>query len=490
MRDFLFSLDPGATDTLQTQLRQQLVSAIVDGQLLPGQPVPSSRRLAKQLGIARNTVMLVYQYLVEQGFLISRERSGYYVNGEMGTPPLAAYAANDATAVARPVDWTTRLATRLSVQRNISKPLDWQSYPYPFIYGQVDPRLFPLAAWRECSRLALAKPAVSEWAVDHVAADDPTLLEQLRTRVLPRRGVRAADQEILITMGAQNALWLLSSLLVTDRTTVGLENPGYVDARNIFSLSAGETRALPIDHEGMMVGAALTGCQYICVTPSHQSPSTVTMPLARRRALLERAERDDIVIIEDDYEGEMNYVGEATPALKSLDRAGRVLYIGSLSKNMAPGLRLGYLVGPADLIDEARHLRRLMLRHPPTNNQLTMALFLANGHYDSLVHRLHRVYRERWRAMAAALERYLPQSHLTPTFGGTSFWVAGPKRLDAAALAERALARGIIIEPGEVHFAGPKRPRNYFRLGFSSVERDRIEPGIKLLAGLIREQDC
>ncbi len=490
MRDFLFSLSPGGADTLQTQLRQQLVSAIVDGQLLAGQPVPSSRRLARQLGIARNTVMLVYQYLVEQGFLISRERSGYYVNGEMVTPHLTGFAGEDATAGGRPVDWTARLATRPSVQRNISKPRDWQSYPYPFIYGQVDPRLFPLAAWRECSRLALAKLAVNAWAVDHVTADDPTLLEQLRTRVLPRRGVRAADREILITMGAQNALWLLSSLLVTERTTVGLENPGYVDARNIFSLHAGETRALPIDRQGLMVGAALTGCRYVCVTPSHQSPSTVTMPLARRRALLERAERDDIVIIEDDYEGEMNYVGEPTPALKSLDRSGRVVYIGSLSKNMAPGLRLGYLVGPADLIDEARQLRRLMLRHPPANNQLTMALFLANGHYDSLVHRMHRVYRERWQAMAAALERYLPQSYLTPTFGGTSFWITGPKRLDAAALAMRALARGIIIEPGEVHFAGPKRPKNHFRLGFSSVERDRIEPGIKLLAGLIATQEC
>lgn len=245
---------------------------------------------------------------------------------------------------------------------------------------------------------------------------------------------------------------------------------------------------MPIDGEGLMVGAALTGCQYICVTPSHQSPSTVTMPLDRRRALLERAACDDIVIIEDDYEGEMNYVGAATPALKSLDRAGRVIYIGSLSKNMAPGLRLGYLVGPADLIDEARQLRRLMLRHPPANNQLTMAVFLANGHYDSLVHRLHRVYRARWQAMADALKRYLPRSYLTPAFGGTSFRVAGPKRLDATALAERTLARGIIIEPGDVHFAGPKRPKNHFRLGFSSIQRDRIEPGIKLLAELIGEQ--
>jgi len=488
MRDFLFSLKLDSDSTLQTQLRRQLVAAIENRQLLPGQPVPSSRRLAKQLSVARNTIMLAYQALVEQGLLESRERSGFYVTENLNLPatPRAvdpAYADEEPVAG---IDWDRRMARRPSIQRIVTKPLDWPSYRYPFIYGQIDPTLFPLAAWRECSRQALAKLAVSQWSIDNVMVDDALLLEQLRTRVLPSRGVRASDDEILITMGAQNALSLLSSLLFRRGVHVGMENPGYVDAFNIFALRVGAIDLLEVDSSGLVLGPALSHCDYVYVTPSHQSPTTVTMPLERRLALLEQAEQDDFIIIEDDYEGEMNFVGSPTPSLKSLDRTGRVVYIGSLSKSFAPGLRLGYLVASTRLIEEARLLRRLVLRHPPTNNQLTAALFLADGHFTSHLNRLHRVYRERWQIMRDALEQHLPHAASAPTFGGTSFWVTGPADLDAESLARDALNAGLIIEPGSIFFLGQDRPANHFRLGFSAIPSDRIEPGIRLLADLIR----
>jgi len=488
MRDFLFSLKLDSDSTLQTQLRRQLVAAIENRQLLPGQPVPSSRRLAKQLSVARNTIMLAYQALVEQGLLESRERSGFYVaeNLNLPAPPRTLDAARGGDETAASVDWQRRLARRPSIQRIITKPLDWPSYRYPFIYGQIDPTLFPLAAWRECSRQALAKLAVSQWSIDNVMVDDALLLEQLRTRVLPSRGVRASDDEILITLGAQNALSLLSSLLFRQGVNVGMENPGYLDAFNIFALRVGAIDLLEIDSNGLVLGPALSHCDYVYVTPSHQSPTTVTMPLERRLALLEQAERDDFIIIEDDYEGEMNFVGSPTPSLKSLDRTGRVVYIGSLSKSFAPGLRLGYLVASARLIEEARLLRRLVLRHPPTNNQLTAALFLADGHFTSHLNRLHRVYRERWQLMRDALEQHLPHAASAPTFGGSSFWVTGPVDLDADNLAQEALDAGVIIEPGSIFFLGKDRPANNFRLGFSAIPNDRIEPGIRLLADLIR----
>jgi GntR family transcriptional regulator/MocR family aminotransferase len=484
MREFMFHLKSDEGDTLQTQLRQQLLGAILDGQLAPGQPLPSSRRLAKQLGVARNTVTLTYQALVEQGFLVSRERSGFYVSDDISDTEirLPTHEIIDEGSV----DWSHRFVRHPSEQRNIAKPRDWQRAPYPFIYGQVDPKLFPLAAWRECSRRALGKLAVAEWSPDLFVADDPLLIEQIRTRVLPRRGVLASDDQILVTMGAQNALWLLASLLMSDDTTVGLEDPGYVDARNIFALRAGRVKPLDLDQQGLVPGAGLKDCDYVYVTPSHQSPTTVTMPYSRRVALLEQAEADDFILIEDDYEGETNYVQEATPALKSIDRSGRVLYIGSLSKSIAPGLRMGYLVGPREMINEARQLRRLVMRHPPSNNQRCVALFIADGHFDSLVHKLRKVYRERWEVMRRALETHLPQSARTPTFGGTSFWVCGPKSLDANALARAAWEKGVIIEPGDIHFLSPSPPKNFFRLGFSSIETDRIEPGIELLADLIR----
>ena len=249
----------------------------------------------------------------------------------------------------------------------------------------------------------------------------------------------------------------------------------------------GQVVGIPIDGEGLVPEDALAGCDYVYVTPSHHYPTTVTMSMARREALLARSVDDDFVLIEDDYESEFNYLGAPMPALKSLDRAERVIYAGSLSKTLAPGLRLGYLVAPGEFVREARALRRLMLRHPPANNQRAVALFLSLGHHDSLVRRLSHAYKERWQALGEALACHLPQSALMPTFGGTSYWVTGPPGLDAERLAERAAERGVLIEPGRVNYLAEDAPRNHFRMGFSSIPVDRIEPGVRVLAKLVRD---
>jgi GntR family transcriptional regulator/MocR family aminotransferase len=296
----------------------------------------------------------------------------------------------------------------------------------------------------------------------------------------------ASDDEILITLGAQNALYLLSRLLVDRATRVGMEEPGYPDMRNIFALRTDHLAALEVDEEGLTITDRLGACDVVFTTPSHQFPTTVTMTLERRMALLKTARDRNFVIIEDDYEFETNYVNEPFPALKSLDEDGRVVYVGSLSKTMFPGLRLGFMVGPKTLIAEARALRRLMARHAPSNNQRSAALFLSLGHHDTLIRRLHKSYRTRWEIMGKALADHLPMSSRSPSFGGTAFWVKGPDWIDSEALAREAIKRSVFIEPMRITFARPQQPRNYFRLGFSSIADSKIEPGIKLLAETIR----
>lgn len=488
MRDSLFHVERLEATTLQAQIREMLVTAMLAGQLPADSPIPSTRVMAKRLKVSRNTVMLAYQALAADGYLVARKRSGFYVSSELQD----GLAASNATAFPRkmqtqnPVDWQNKLRLRPTGQSNIVKPDNWHDYPYPFIYGQSDPALFPITAWRDCTRQAMNRKWLDAWTDDRFSEDDPRLVEQIRQRILPRRGILAEPDEILVTLGAQNALYLLASLLVKPHTAVAIEDPGYSDMRNIFTLMSDDVRPTPVDEEGIVVDD-LANAELAFVTPSHQFPTNVTMSLERRRALLEWADRNDSLIIEDDYEFETNYMGEPTPALKSLDGMGRVLYIGSLSKSIMPGLRMGYLVGPSDLIAEVRALRRLMLRHPPGNNQRIVALFLSLGRHDALIGRLHRAYSRRWKILGKALEDYFPGWFQSPGFGGTSVWVRGPDGLDADELAVRALAQGVVIEPGGIHFADSNGPKNYLRLGFSSIPDERIEPGIIRLANVARE---
>lgn len=485
-------LEPGSGGRqLQAQVRALIVAAIGKRVLAPGSAVPSSRELAQALGVGRNTVVLALDRLVEQGLIVSKPRSGYFVATESGPSE----TINCARVPDAPVgdgaapDWNLLIERKPSAQRNIVKPAEWQKQPFPFLYGQFDPASFPVNAWRECARAALSMLDLCDWAPDRIDGDDASLIEQIRTRVLPRRGVFADQDEIMITLGAQHALFLLAHLLKRPERAAGIEDPGYPDARNIFSLAGWPIVPLVVDRDGIAAEAALERCGTVLVTPSHQCPTTTAMSLARRHTLLAAARERDLIVIEDDYEAELGGWA-ATPALKSLDRHGRVLYIGSFSKTLAPGLRIGYLVGPRPLIREARGLRRLMLRHPPLNNQRALALFLALGHYDHYARAMGSTLAERRDAVLQGLRTHLPDlrpyGHEAAHRGGSSLWLEGRDDLDSARLAAEAAVCGVLIEPGDIFFADSCGPRNFIRLGFGSIPTERIDDGLRRLAGVLR----
>ena len=479
--DQLFAQSGATGRPLQARLREMVVAAVNEGWLPFDAPLPSSRELAQTLGVARNTVLLAYQQLVDEGFLESRERSGYFVRAEARPrQPVIDPPAGPSEA---PPDWQQWLAVRPSAQRNLVKPADWLKYPYPFLYGQFDPTLFPINDWRECVRQALSVLEIRGWAPDLVARDDPELVEQIRTRLLPRRGIWVTADEIMVTLGAQQALYLLAELLLRPGMPVGMEEPGYPDARNIFALKGARLRPLSLDDSGVIPEAIPQDSRLLFLTPMRQCPTGATLSLERRQRLLALAAAHDQLIIEDDYESNFGFaMKQPPPTLRSLDRSGRVLYVGTLSKTLAPGLRLGYLVGPPELLQEARALRRLMFRQTPGNNQRAAALFLALGHHDRLLRRFATVIGERSTALRDAMARHLPACAYNAGTGGTCFWVRGPDWLDSRVLAQRASSAGILIEPGDVFFQSAPPPLRYFRLGFASIPAERIEPGIRALA--------
>ena len=462
--------------SLNVQLRRAIIRALETGMLQSGDRMPSSRQLAQLLGIARNTATSAYQVLIDEGVLISKKRIGIFIAErnpvEMSSKPSAPPTG----------EWSERFAINPSRLRHFNKPKNWADYPYPFLYGQFDSTIFPTNNWREAMRATSSVQEVSSWTSDLIDDDDPDLVEQLRIQVLPKRGIFATPDQIIITIGSQQALSMIVQLFTGRYTRFGLEDPGYPDLRNMVRLSTENVERLTMDDQGIVPDEKLAGCDIAYVTALHQCPTTLTMPKDRRRAILDMSREHNIILVEDDYEADLILDREdTTQPLKSMDDIGQVLYVGSFSKSLAPGLRIGFIVAPAPVIDELRVLRRLQMRHPPTNNQRILATFLGLGHYQQHLQRTSEKLIKRARLIEKLLPLYLPHCHWQRQNGAKSFWIRLPQGVDCRSLERKAREHGVLIEAADIFFANREEGAHYIRLGFTSIIDTHIASGLENL---------
>ncbi|MGH3359425.1 MAG: PLP-dependent aminotransferase family protein [Nocardioidaceae bacterium] len=469
------SIERDAAQPLYEQLRDALGHQIANGSLNPRLPLPSSRELARELGVSRNTVNTAYQELLAAGFIEARPRRGFFVNAELAVPMEAPPGPDSPSTV----DWSDHIMRRADIDMpEIAKVRDWTRYPYPFVAGQVAADSFPRLAWSRALQDALEPPHVHFSLRDGVDDDDPMLVEALCKHVLPARGIEVEPDHVLVTLGSQQGLDLLAHTLLGPERTVGVENPGYLDAWHIFARTGAGLSPMDVDGGGLVTPLDLDGIDVLYLTPSHHSPTNVTLSIGRRKALMAMAERSRSLIIEDDYDSEFRYQGSPTPALKALPRSQRVIYLGTFSKFLAPGLRLGYMVAEPELIAELRSQRRYRVRHAAGQTQRAMALLIENGRYQRTVRRRRTDLQRKWRTLKNALTEVLDWP-IDPPPGGVSIWLEGPPDLDGVELADRCLDVGVVIERGDIFFADPEANRNHVRLGFAAIDLDAIVPGVQ-----------
>ena len=272
------------------------------------------------MGISRITVTLAYHELVADDYITSASRSGYFVSE---TAPTVALPAIKGEMIRDTVDWDRAIPRKFTGGKTVKKNSNWRSYPYPFMYGQPDPDLFNQASWRLCAMQALGKREFDSLTSDYAEEDDPELINFIMRHTLPRRGILARPEQILVTVGAQNALWMTAQILLNEQRSAAFENPGYHGITQILRHTGCMQYPIDIDADGLPPSRLPQSFNALFITPSHQCPTTTTMPMDRRHELLRLASERNFLIVEDDYEFEMSFIKSPSPALKSLDTDGR-----------------------------------------------------------------------------------------------------------------------------------------------------------------------
>ena len=445
-----FQLDRCQPAPIYRQLYQRFRESIADGRLRPGDRVPAVRALAAELNLARGTVEAAYQLLIGEGYLTARGAAGTVV-----TPHLA--------AVSSPIHQPPLTSTAYQATHSGTQPLALQM-------GLPALDAFPRKLWTR-----LAGRQLRQAGLEGLVYPDPRGHAPLRAAIATylgiSRGITCRPEQIFVCAGYRACLDLISHTLMQPGDSCWLEEPGYFMARNALLEAGAQLVPVPVDDQGLDVAQGIRrapDARFAVVTPTHQSPLGVSLSLPRRLALLDWANSRGSWIIEDDYDSEYRYQGKPLPALKSLDQQGRVLYTGTFSKVLFPGLRLAYLVVPADQSEAfARQADRLH-NHCPHLLQATVTAFLNEGHFARHLKKMRSLYARRRQWLVEALQQQMGDRLLINPQAGGMHLVVGLREGDDNPLAQRARSVGIAVEPLSQWYLEVE-PRHGLVLGFTNI---------------------
>jgi GntR family transcriptional regulator/MocR family aminotransferase len=489
----LLLLDKNKDASLQTQLASNLKKLVQAGVLRPGKAVPSSRELARDLRISRNTVIQAYDRLIGEGYLETSLRRGLFVSEFLTDRNLRRTGPTIAPA------GLPRAVTQRSSEQ--------ASAPAPFRPCQPDVRLFPLPLWNRLRARALRIHSTSLLNYQsQLTLGFPALRRSLATYLSESRGVQCDWRQVAVTTGSQQALYLLAQLLLRPGSHVAMEDPGYLGARFAWKCGGALLHPVPIDSDGMRLPPDKRfSADLVYTTPSRQFPTGACLSLPRRLALVEFAARAKAWIVEDDYDSEFRYSRPPLPSLQSLDSSGRVIYVGSMSKVLFPSLRIGYVVLPASLVAKFAALRAVLDDHGPLIDQATLAEFIEAGAFHAHIRRCRTQYGERLDTFVESASKLgLPLS-FPHTDGGMNlagfFDHAGttapgnPAEQSSALIVTKDRTRGIAqdqkysrrlqqngleVPPLSHYSLRPTRPGLVF--GFTAFEPQTIRESIKRVA--------
>lgn len=451
------ALDHVSRIPLQEQLYRSIRQAIADGRLSPGERLPSTRALASERGIARGTVDAAYARLAGEGYLLARGPAGTIVSPalRLGHSP-----------------------RRVQSKAPLPAIEDHGPPPLPFRMGLPALDQFPRTLWARLTARAARRLGGAALGYPDPAGL-PALREAIAAYLAVSRGVVCEPAQIVVTGGYQRAISLLSRLLLRPGDAVWFEEPGYFLARQALEAASARLIPIPVDEQGMRVDLAearAPEARLAVVTPAHQSPLGVALSLLRRQALLAWATAAGAWIVEDDYDSEFHYVGRKLPALKSLDATDRVIYAGSFSKTLFPGLRLGYAVLPAALVGQVTAVLRMDGQGETVLGQAVVADFMASGHFARHLKRMRGLYAGRKAALAdALLDCFGTRVQLAPRPGGLHLLARFPEGGDDVEMARRAVAHHLAPAALSAHYVGRARQQGLL-LGFTNIpETDAAE---------------